>query len=213
MPCLPAHGSPATRRRRGLICIEVTQTRPIAAPRSGPGNFQKAQARHAAPVRLSHAEIRRASALRMKWRRGLRVAWIPAWILGLCRDSDPGLSRDSGSPMSPQATDLAPPRGCDRLLPPSRTLYPFQTLRDRQNCHLPGRGGTRVTGMGLRAWVSDRCFSLDRGLEPQEQTPFALSAYTTPPLSGHGDTGFGDRETLDLESRSSCSSTTLYTVR
>lgn len=44
-------GSPPARRWRGLICIEVTGTRPIAAPPSGPGNFQKAQARHAATVR------------------------------------------------------------------------------------------------------------------------------------------------------------------
>lgn len=45
-------GSPAARRWRGLICIEVTGTRPIAAPPSGPGNFQKTQARQAAPVHL-----------------------------------------------------------------------------------------------------------------------------------------------------------------
>lgn len=33
------HGSRATRRLRGLICIEVTRPRPIAAPPSGPGIF------------------------------------------------------------------------------------------------------------------------------------------------------------------------------
>lgn len=48
--CPPALPSPAARRRRGLICIEVTGTWPIAAPRSGPGNFQKAEAGPAAPV-------------------------------------------------------------------------------------------------------------------------------------------------------------------
>lgn len=38
-------GSPAARRRRGLICIEVTGMRPIAAAQNGPGKFQKALAR------------------------------------------------------------------------------------------------------------------------------------------------------------------------
>lgn len=62
-PCWPAQprrkcpflarqlaGSPAARRWRGLICIEVTGMPPIAAPPSGPGNFEKAQARRPALV-------------------------------------------------------------------------------------------------------------------------------------------------------------------
>lgn len=53
--------SPAARRWRGLICIEVTRTRPIAAPPSGPGNFQKAQGRHAAPVSPGARRVLRAS--------------------------------------------------------------------------------------------------------------------------------------------------------
>lgn len=38
-PACQLHWSRATRRLRGLICIEVTHPRPIAAPLSGPGIF------------------------------------------------------------------------------------------------------------------------------------------------------------------------------
>ena len=53
-------GSLAARRWRGLICIEVTRTRPIAAPPSGPGKFQKAQAGLSQP--LSSPELAKSPA-------------------------------------------------------------------------------------------------------------------------------------------------------
>lgn len=68
-------GSPAARRRRGLICIEVTRTRPIAAPPSGPGKFQNAPARHTAPVRPQSApRAWRASAASNQGQPGLKAA-------------------------------------------------------------------------------------------------------------------------------------------
>lgn len=111
-------GSPAARRRRGLICIEVTRTRPIAAPQSCPGNFQKAPAPHS--VRESPSSTARTrSASNLSSQGSLRAesrvnsSLGPGIYLGslpLQGRGQRGAPSWNGLPL-PQATDLRASEG------------------------------------------------------------------------------------------------------
>lgn len=157
-------GSPPARRWRGLICIEVTPTRPIAAPPSGPGNFQKAQARHASTVRpgarrepgghqlCASRDSRAESSIDSSPRFLAAVATLTARTPALLRGRGSAGLRAGAARRLPQATVLAPPEELVQAAPrsslPSHPSGPRPAGRaGAPQTAAPGTGGRGVKSM------------------------------------------------------------------
>lgn len=161
-------GSPPARRWSGLICIEVSGTRPIAAPPSGPGNFQKSPgpARSHCASR-SAPRTRRASAVSNQGQPGRKQhRFQPTFLASVATATSrtPGPSRGRGSAGLRAAVAPTPPSGdvsshrrrsSNRLLQ-DRLLasYPFSPGFACRTSTLQiaasGRGGRGVRIMLLR---------------------------------------------------------------
>lgn len=202
-------GSPPARRWRGLICIEVTGTRPIAAPPSGPGNFQKAHAGQQPLCAPERAEKPAGISCVQPGTAGPKAA---------CRFQP----RFLASVVTPTAPTPAPLRGRGQRGAPSWSgpVPPSGELE------VPGTGGRRAElapgrplhsareGRGLRACASGPD-ALPGSLTGR---PGSRQLLATPPYRSHpitGPTGLHDLWGWDLVARDpgSSPSTTTYRLR